>query len=127
MAASLLGTTGNWGIPDDESGILILDLSFDYSNQEKTFLDKGGEIIGLSLYQEMIEIKFSGLVAKTDPFTGKIGTTLVLENDIPDHLQTTNSGGTTIITGISRSLANEDFEKIDVTAKHYPFVTVSSP
>ena len=35
MAASLLGTTGNWGIPQDEAGILITDLSFDFSNQEK--------------------------------------------------------------------------------------------
>ena len=44
MPASLLGTTGNWGIPQDEAGILITDLSFDYSNQEKPVLDKGGEI-----------------------------------------------------------------------------------
>ena len=56
MAASLLGTTGNWGIPQDEAGILITDLSFDFSNQEKPVLDKGGEIIGLSLYQEMAEV-----------------------------------------------------------------------
>ena len=47
MAATFLGTTGNWGIPQDEAGIIITDLSFDYSNQEKVVLDKGGEIIGL--------------------------------------------------------------------------------
>ena len=46
MAATFLGTTGNWGIPQDESGIIITDLSFDYSNQEKVVLDKGGEIAG---------------------------------------------------------------------------------
>jgi hypothetical protein len=46
MAASLLGTTGNWGIPQDEAGIIITDLSFDFSNQEKPVMDKGGEIIG---------------------------------------------------------------------------------
>ena len=125
MAASLLGTTGIWGIPSDETGVLILDLSFDYSNQEKTVLDKGGEIIGLSLYQEMVEIKFSGLVSKTNGFAGKVGSALTLINAIPAHLQTSN-GGMTIITGVSLSMTVEDFQKIDVTAKHYPFITLGA-
>ena len=69
MAAQLLGTTGNWGIPTDQSGILITDLSFDFSNQEKPVLDKGGEIIGLSLYQEKVEIKlYAGVPTKPELF-----------------------------------------------------------
>jgi hypothetical protein len=123
MAATFLGTTGNWGVPQDEAGIIITDLSFDFSNQEKMVLDKGGEVIGLALYQEKVEIKLSGLVAKTSPFSGKIGAALTLANSVPAHLQA-NSGGTTIIKQISRALNNEDFEKIDITATHYP--TVSS-
>ncbi|MCF7675920.1 MAG: hypothetical protein K9N23_16535 [Akkermansiaceae bacterium] len=121
MAATFLGITGNWGIPQDEAGILINDLSFDFSNQEKPVLDKGGEIIGLSLYQEKVEIKLSGLVAKTSPFSGKIGAALTLANAFPAHLQAA-PGGTTILMQISRSLNNEDFEKIDLTATHYPFL-----
>ena len=120
MAATFLGITGNWGIPQDESGIIITDLAFDYSNQEKTVLDKGGEIIGLALYQEKIEIKISGLVKKTSPFAGKVGAALALTNTIPTH--TFTSGGTTIIKQISRTLNNEDFEKIDITATNYPLV-----
>ena len=121
MAAHLLGTTGNWGIPNDQAGILITDLSFDYSHQEKPVLDKGGEIIGVSFYQEKIEIKMSGLVAKTSPFNGKIGVALALANTAPAHLQ--NSGGTTVLMQVSRSLNAEDFEKIDLTAVHYPAVS----
>jgi hypothetical protein len=121
MAATFLGTTGNWGIPNDQPGILITDLSFDFSNQEKTVLDKAGEIIGLSLYQEKVEIKLSGLVAKTSSFSGKIGAAIALANAIPGHLQQA-SGGTTVLMQVSRSLNNEDFEKIDLTATHYPFV-----
>ena len=120
MAAHQLGTTGNWGIPNDQTGILILDLSFDYSHQEKPVLDKSGEIIGLSFYQEKIEGKMSGLVAKTSGFSGKIGTALVLANAAPAHLQT--SGGTTVLMQVSRSLNAEDFEKIDITATNYPLV-----
>ena len=121
MAATFHGTTGNWGIPNDQAGLLITDLSFDFSNQEKTVLDKAGEIIGLSLYQEKVEIKLSGLVAKTSSFSGKIGAAIALANAIPGHLQQA-SGGTTILMQVSRSLNNEDFEKIDLTATHYPFV-----
>lgn len=125
MAATFLGTTGNWGIPNDEAGILINDLAFDYSNQEKTVLNKSGEIIGLALYQEKVEIKLSGLVAKTSPFAGKIGAALALANAMPAHLQAA-AGGTTIIKQINLSLNNEDFEKIDITATHYPFVVSGS-
>lgn len=121
MAATFIGTTGNWGIPNDQPGILLTDLSFDFSNQEKTVLDKGGEIIGLALYQEKIEIKMSGLVAKTSSFSGKIGAALAMANSVPAHLQQT--GGTTVLMQVSRSLNNEDFEKIDLTATHYPHVT----
>ena len=124
MAATFLGTTGNWGIAQDEAGIIITDLSYDFSNQEKMVMDKGGEIIGFAFYQEKVEIKLSGLAKKTSTFSGKIGLALSLTNSIPAHLQ--SSGGTTIIKQISRSLNNEDFEKIDITATHYPTVTSSS-
>jgi hypothetical protein len=126
MSANLLGTTGNWGIPNDQTGILITDLSFDFSNQEKPVLDKGGEIIGFSFYQEKVEIKLSGLVAKTSPFSGKLGAALTLANAFPAHLQA-STGGTTLIKQISRALNNEDFEKIDITATHYPTVTIGGP
>jgi hypothetical protein len=121
MAATFIGITGNWGIEDDEAGIIISDLAFDYSNQEKLVLDKSGEVTGLAHYQEKVEIKLSGLVKKTSPFSGKIGAVLALANTMPSHLQA-SSGGTTVIKQINRSLNNEDFEKIDITATHYPFV-----
>ena len=112
------------GNPQDEAGILITDLSFDFSNQEKTVLNRGGEIIGLSLYQEIAEVKLSGLVSKDAPFSEKIGTAMTLSNTVPGHLN--GSGGTTIISQVSRSLNNEDFEKIDITAKYYPFVATGN-
>ena len=123
MAANLLGTTGNWGIPQDEPGVIIYDLGFDYSIQDKPVLDRSGEIQGLSLYQALCELKLSGLVAKESPFASKLGTALALTNTMPDHLP--SAGGTTVITNISRSLNNEDFEKIDITARHYPFLAAA--
>jgi hypothetical protein len=120
--AATLGITGNWGIANEQTGILISELAFEYTQQEKTVLNPSGEIQGISFYQPKVEIKISGLISKTSAFSGKLATVLVLANAIPAHL--TPTGGTTIITQISRSLANEDFEKIDITATHYPFVVV---
>jgi hypothetical protein len=124
MAATTLGITGNWGIPNEQSGIIIYDNSFDFSQQDKPVLDRGGEIIGLAFYQSKVDIKLSGLVPKTSPFNGKIGAALTLANAIPTHLVVT--GGSTIAMQISRSMNNEDFEKIDITAIHYPFLTLGA-
>ena len=120
MAATSLGTTGNWGIAADESGIIITDLAFAYSHQEKTVLDKAGEVIGAAFYRGTVDVKISGLVAKTSAFSGKIGAALTLANTMPAHLQA--SGGTTVLQQVTRSLNCEDFEKIDIAATHYPAI-----
>ena len=61
MAATFLGITGNWGIPNEQSGIIIYDNAFDFSQQDKPVLDRGGEIIGLAFYQSKVDIKISVL------------------------------------------------------------------
>ena len=124
MAATSLGITGNWGITADEAGVIITDLVWDYSHEEKTVLDKAGEVIGLSFFRPKADVKISGLVAKAAAFSTKIGAALTLANAMPAHLPT--SGGTTVLQQVTRTLNNEDFEKIDITATHYPAVTTGS-
>jgi hypothetical protein len=121
MSATQIGITGNWGIPNEQPGMILYDHSMDYSQQEKPCLTISGEISGFVFYQPKMEIKFSGYVPKTAGFSGKIGTPLVVANANLTHLSQ-STGGTTITTQISRSYNNEDFEKIDVTAVHYPYV-----
>jgi len=122
MAATSLGNIGNWGIPNEQSGFILYDMGYEFSQQEKTVLTISGEVQGLACYQQKGEVKISGLVPKTSPFNGKLGTPLVLANAIPAHLATT--GGTTIVMQISRSFSNEDFEKIEITATHYQFLNI---
>lgn len=124
MAATLLGTVGVWGIATDQTGILLTDTSFDFSNQETPVLSIVGEPIGFAFNKEKVEVKLSGLVPATSPFSAKLATALTLANAIPAHLQAT--GGTTIIKTISRTSNNEDWEKIEVGATHHPFVTVGA-
>jgi hypothetical protein len=121
MPATLHGETGNFGIESAETGIIVTDISFDYSVQEKTVANHEGDIVGVALYQDAVEIKVSGLVAAQGGFSSKVGDALSLTNSIPDHAMT--GGGLTIITSISRTRTSEDFEKLDVTAKNWPNVT----
>ena len=125
MAATELGTHGVWGIAADQTGILITDHSFDFSDQEKLVLNRSGEIIGMGTYQEKIECKVSGLIPASAPFSGKISAAITLANAIPAHAQNT-TGGSTILRTLSRSSNNEDWEKIDLGAIHYPFITLGS-
>ena len=124
MAATELGTVGVWGIGADQTGLLITDHSFDFSDSEKLVLNKSGEVIGMGLFQEKVECKVSGLVPKTAAFSGKIAAVLALGNAIPAHAQTI-TGGATILRTVARASNNEDWEKIDLSAIHYPFLTVS--
>ena len=112
MSATLLGTTGNWGIPDDEAGLIITDISFEFSQKDKPVLTKQGDVQGLSLYQQKMDLKYSGLVSKTAPFATKLGAVLTIVNDKPDHLSTTT--GSVILMGVIRKLNQEDFEMVDV-------------
>jgi hypothetical protein len=125
MAATELGTVGIWGIGADETGILITDHSFDFSDSEKLVLDRSGEIIGMGLYQPKIECKISGLVPSASAFSGKIAAALTLANAIPDHAQA-SSGGSTILRTLSRSANNEDWEKIELGAVHYASLTIGT-
>ncbi|MEI7911237.1 MAG: hypothetical protein WCK77_16500 [Verrucomicrobiota bacterium] len=125
MAATELGTVGVWGIGADQTGLLITDHAFDFSDSEKLVLNKSGEVIGMGLFQEKVECKVSGLVPKTSAFSGKIAAVLALGNAIPAHAQTM-TGGATILRTVSRASNNEDWEKIDLSAIHYPFLTVGS-
>lgn len=125
MAATELGTTGKWGIPEDEDGILISDINFDFSQKDKPVLDKGGEVIGMSIYQQKCDIKFTGLVDKNSAFSDKLGAALAMSNTVPDHMST--SGGTTVLMGLSRKCVQEDFESIDVSATNFPLLVTAVP
>ncbi len=125
MSATALGTTGNFGIATDQTGIVLHELSFDYSAQEKNFLNKSGEIIGMTRYQEKIDIKLGGLVPSSAAFSGKISAALTLANAAPAHLQASSSG-TTICMKLSRAQNNEDWEKIDIEATNFPYITLGA-
>ena len=124
MAATLIGNTGTWAMPNAEEGLLIESLDFNYSDKEKEVLDNKGETIGLAIYDGKVEVSLKGLIKG---FTGYLGATLALANAAPNHL--TESGsiqGRNVTRGVRRGLAQEDFDKIDLTSKIYPLIAAEA-
>ena len=80
MSATLIGTTGNWGVPTDQTGSIIESQSLEYTNKERPVLTKAGETQGLSFYDEQISINLSGLVPTSSAFSGALTSTLTVSN-----------------------------------------------
>lgn len=122
MAATLVGTTGTWGIAQDETGLLIETIDFDYKDKEKAVLNKSGETQGYSFYDEMVDVSLKGLATSTTPFSGTLAGSLSLANAIPDHLSGSVSGGRNIIRGVKKALNIEDFVKFDISSRYCPLI-----
>jgi hypothetical protein len=125
MSATLIGTTGSWGITSDQTGLLLESIDFDYKDKEKAVLNKSGETIGYSFYDEMVETSIKGLATSTSPFAGTLGANLAMSNAIPDHLQGTVTGGQNLIRSVKKSLAIEDFVRFETMARYCPLITGS--
>lgn len=123
MSATLIGTTGSWGIPLDESGLILETIEYDYKDKEKAVLNKVGETIGYSFYDEMVETSLKGLATSTTPFSGTLTANLALANAIPDHLVGTVTGGRNLIRTIKKSLNIEDFVKFDIMSRYCPLIS----
>lgn len=123
MGATLIGTTGAWGIASDETGVIVSALDFDFVNKEKATLTRQGETQGFVFYDEMVNISLKGEVPTATPFSGTLTGTLTLANAVPNHLKGGVTGGSVIIkSGLKRSLAYEDFQKIEIPAQYVPLI-----
>jgi len=76
--------------------------------------------VGLAMYDQTAEISLKGLV---NGFTGLIASALTLVNTIPAHMS--DIAGLNVIKSIRRSLAQEDFDKIEITSGLYPLIATS--
>lgn len=126
MAATQFGI-GKWGIGADETGIIIQNISYNYSQDKKEVRNRTGDVAGISYYNERVEVKLQGVIPTTSAFSGSIAATLTLAvgNAIPDHLKGTVTGGSLIVEEVSREQSAEDYETIEVSATYYPSIAGS--
>ena len=125
-----IGVTPEFGIPQPEPGLLVSSVSFTPQFETYEQLDESGEINGLVLYKQRVEVTLTGEVPHEEGGSGTpsftLGGTITLANECP---ASSWLGGeaptatTTVITALPHTRQREGAQEINVTATIYPFST----
>jgi hypothetical protein len=121
MAAALFGTSGlEWGLTA-ETGILAQSYSRSVTGSEKEAKNHEGETAGVSLYDPKAEHTVGGYITgSTGIAAAAFGVALTIANVVSGNGV---AAGLVLCTGVSDTLANEDYRMIEATAKQWPLVT----
>ena len=122
MPTSFGTTTGAFGIAAQQTGFLLDSASYDYTQDSKTVKNITGDDTGESYYNERIEISLDGFEPSSSPFSGTLDSAISLATAPADHLIGAVTGGTYVVTGVTRSSTSEDFRRISVKAKYSPTI-----
>jgi len=122
MATSFGTTTGLFGIAAQQTGFLLDSVSDDDAQDSKPAKNISGDDTGEAYYNERIEISLDGYAPSTSAFSGTLASAISLATAPADHLIGAVTGGTYIITGVTRSSTSEDYRRISVKAKYSPTI-----
>jgi hypothetical protein len=122
MATSFGTTNGLFGIAAQQTGFLLDSVSDDYTQDSKTVKNITGDDTGESYYNERIEISLDGFAPSSSAFSGTLASAIVLATAPADHLIGAVTGGTYVVTGVTRSSTSEDYRRIAVKAKYSPTI-----
>lgn len=118
------------------TGLLLGDLSYDYSVEITYAMNHVGNKVSMALLNDMTEVTASGVVAvKGSGFALNLGDALTLANATTDSLNlnsqnlisTPVANAGTVISGASLKRMNADFETGEVKAIFNPLIATSSP
>jgi hypothetical protein len=123
MAATLIGTTGTWGVGSAETsiGIIIEGIDETTRNEKKYIRNNVGDRVGRVDYDESIQVKLSGKLTSNSPFSAKLGANITLANTIASNSLQTSSTGRTVVDEVKRTSSNEDWRGIEVDIEILPF------
>lgn len=123
MAANLISATGDWGIDSAETniGVIIEGIEETTRNEKNYQRDEQGQRTGRADYDESIEVKLSGKLTSSSPFTTQLGANITLDNTITSNSLQTNSTGLTVVDEVKRTAGNEDWKGVEVDIEVLPF------
>lgn len=127
-----IGKTPNFGIDAPEEGLFVSTVEYTPSCETYEQLDEKGEVQGLALYKQKVEVSLSGEVPFNADGTASayhMGGTITLANSCPENRWLGGKAPeatTTVITGLPYSRNREGAQEINVTAAIYPFGTTSA-
>lgn len=118
--ASQLGTAATFGLTF-ETGVVTENVSHSFSLEEKTLRSAVGDETGWTGYNEKAEVSFEGYLPTATPYASKLAVVLTLVNALPAFFTGTPTAKTVIKT-ISKTITNDDYQKISVGATAYPLL-----
>ncbi len=127
-----IGKTPNFGIDAPEEGLFVSTVEYTPSCETYEQLNHEGEVMGLALYKQKVEVSLSGEVPYQDDGTASayhMGGTITLANTCPENRWLGGkapTATTTVITGLPYSRNREGAQEISVTAAIYPFGTTTA-
>ena len=124
-----IGVTPEFGIPQPEPGLLVSSVSFTPQFETYEQLDESGEINGLVLYKQRVEVELTGEV----PYQGtgsamKLGAAIELANSCPDDCWIDGekpTGTTSVLTAAPYTLQREGARERTFTGTLYPFAVAA--
>lgn len=119
--ATIIGTVGQFGIAEEQQGILLESQDFDFKPDNKIQRDYRGKKCGIILYDDSIDVSMKGYIPREDATSIKVGQTLTLANAAPDHGLSVATSGTNVVLGIKIGLKNEDLASFEISSSIYDF------
>lgn len=114
---------GSFGLPNDESGLILQSITYNYTNDKKEVRGRSGSYVGIAYFNERVEVGLEAVVPASGAFSSTLAATLVMTNSMPDFLQGSISGGSLLIEEISKELGAEEYQTISIKATYYPSIS----
>lgn len=122
-----IGNTPAFGIDADEDGLFVSSIEFTPGCEELEQLDRVGEVQGICLYRQRIEVSMSGEVPYQATKVFAMGADLEMANQPDDGLWLEKPAATTtVIKPTPYSRSRESAQEASVSAVIYPFGTAAS-
>lgn len=122
-----IANTPNFGIEKDEENLFVSAVDYTPSCETYEQLDKNGEVQGLVLYKQKVELSLKGEIPYQSTFSFGMGTTIALQNACPDTIWLGGeapAGTTTVVSAAPYQASREGAQEVTVTATIYPFASV---
>lgn len=119
--ATQFGTASTFGLTF-ETGIITDSIDYTYSQENKVLKSGSGDTSGKTYYDEKIELTISGYIPTSTPYATTLAAAITLVTAPTDFLKG-SVGSSTICEGVKRTLSNEDYQRIEVTAVNHPGIS----
>jgi hypothetical protein len=119
--ATQFGTGSTFGLTF-ETGVITDSITYSYSQESKQIRDGSGGTTGKTYYDEKCEIAIAGYIPTSSPFATTLAAEITLATAPTDYFK--GSVGTkTIVESITKTLSNEDYQRIEASCMHHPLIS----